>query len=178
MFANPAHSRVVLINPARTAPGDIPAERGRRRRDALTLLPIAYELFGVEILALGEYQPLYGFETLQSCVTVLDIKACSLWRDPRFTAWLAASDTGVVFLGGAWLEEDVFIAALEAAGLGYDVRVLADLSVARSEDDRTLMFDRFALHGILTMTVRQAILEWSACRDDPELKERVRQLLS
>jgi hypothetical protein len=28
------------------------------------------------------------------------------------------------------------------------------------------------------MTVRQELLEWSACRDDPELKERVRQLLS
>lgn len=178
MFANPAHSRVVLINPARTVHGEAAAERGRRRREGLSLLPIANELFGVEILALGECQPLDTLETLERCVTVLDIKACALWRDPQFTALLAASETGVVFLGGAWLEEDIFIAALEAARLGYDVRVLADLSVARNEDDRSLMFDRFALHGILTMTVRQALLEWSASRDDPDLKERVRQLLS
>lgn len=178
MFANPAHSRVVLINPARTAPGETAAERGRRRRDGLLLLPIAHELFGVEILALGEYQPLNGFETLDGCMTALDIRACSLWRDPQFTALLAASETGVVFLGGAWLKEDIFVAALEAAGLGYDVRVLADISMARSEDDRSLVFDRFSLHGILTMTVRQALLEWSTCCDDPELKERVRQLLS
>ena len=178
MFANSAHSRVVLINPARTAPGETAAERGRRRRDGLLLLPIAHELFGVETLALGEYGALNVCETLERCTTVLDIKACSLWRDPQLATLLAASDTGVVFLGGAWLEEDIFIAALEAAGLGYDVRVLADISVARSEDDRSLLFDRFALHGILTMTVRQALLEWSACRGDPELQERVHQLLS
>jgi nicotinamidase-related amidase len=90
-------------------------------------------------------------------------------------ASLAASNVGVIFLGGAWLEEEVFIAALEGVRFGYDVRVLADLSAARVETDRSLVLDRLALHGVLATTVRQTLLEWAVCLDDPILKQ---QLLS
>jgi hypothetical protein len=117
-------------------------------------------------------------EGLDKIVSVLDLDGLSLWNDLQFTNSLAASDVGVIFLGGAWLEEEVFITALEGAKLGYDVRLLADLSIARLEGDRPLVFDRLALHGVLTMTVRQALLEWAVCLDDPALKLRVRQLLS
>jgi hypothetical protein len=41
-----------------------------------------------------------------------------------------------------------------------------------------LVLDRFALHGVATITVRQALLEWSVCLDDPTLKEWVRLLLA
>lgn len=91
---------------------------------------------------------------------------------------LVAADVGVIVLGGAWLEEEVFITALEGVRLGYDVRVLADLSIARLEVDRSLVLDRLALHGVLAMTVRQALLEWAVCLDDPVVKQKVRLLLS
>lgn len=91
---------------------------------------------------------------------------------------LAASNVGAVFLGGAFLEEEVFIAALEGVKLGYDVRLLANLSMARHEGDRPLVLDRLALHGVLATTVRQALLEWAVCRDDPDLKQRFLTLLS
>jgi hypothetical protein len=61
----------------------------------------------------------------------------------------------VIFRGGAFLEEIVFIAALEGVRLGYDVRLLADLSMARREAERAPVFDRLALHGVLTTTVPQ-----------------------
>lgn len=102
----------------------------------------------------------------------------SLWQEERFTAQLSASGVGVVFLGGAWLEEDVFIAALEAVRLGYDVRLLADLAIARRRADRALVLDRLALHGVLPTTIRQAFLEWAASLDDPVRKQRVQELLS
>jgi nicotinamidase-related amidase len=101
-----------------------------------------------------------------------------LWCDQQFTASLLALNVGVVFLAGAWLEEEIFIAALEGVRLGYDVRVLADLTAARVETDRSLVLDRLALHGVLATTVRQTLLEWAVCLDDPILKQRVRQLLS
>ena len=73
---------------------------------------------------------------------------------------------------------EVFIAALEAVRLGYDVRLLADLSVARRDTDRSLVLDRLALHGVLMTTVRQALLEWAVCLDDPDCKQKVIGLLS
>jgi nicotinamidase-related amidase len=117
-------------------------------------------------------------QAITCSIVALDVDGLSLWRDRPFTESLSASDVGVVFLGGAWLEEEVFIAALEGVRFGYDVRVLADLSVARVESDRSLVLNRLALHGVLATTVRQTLLEWTVCLDDPIVKLRVRQLLS
>ncbi len=173
MLANPRHSRVVLINPSRGGLGKASAEVAVRRTESLSLLAAAHELFGIAVHAVG-WLP----AELDEIVQVLGLDGLSLWNDQRFTNSLAASDVGVIFLGGAWLEEEVYIAALEGVKLGYDVRLLADLSIARLEGDRPLVFDRLALHGVLTMTVRQALLEWAVCLADPALKLRVRHLLS
>jgi hypothetical protein len=174
MLADPHHSRIVLINLARGGQ----AEFGARRNAALTLLPACREIFAVGLTAIGEYDPTQLAGEVVHSITPLDVNGLCLWRDQRFTASLAASDIGVIFLGGAWLDEEVLMAALEGVKLGYDVRLLADLSMARLEADRSLVLDRLALHGVLTMTVRQALLEWAVCLDDPTLKQRVQQLLS
>jgi hypothetical protein len=130
------------------------------------------------MFAIGEYRSTLVPENLNKVVTVLDVDGLALWSDQKFIASLAASDIGVIVLGEAWLEEEIFIAALEAVKLGCDVRVLADLSIARLEVDRSLVLDRLALHGVLTMTVRQALLEWAMFLDDPVLRQSVQQLLS
>ncbi|MBT1516386.1 hypothetical protein KIP88_38745, partial [Bradyrhizobium sp. SRL28] len=80
--------------------------------------------------------------------------------------------------GGSWLEEDIFIAALQAAERGYDVRLLSDLIATRVDADRSLALDRLALHGILATTVRQTLLEWAVYLHDPLLMQKVQQLLS
>ncbi|SDH59305.1 MULTISPECIES: isochorismatase family protein [Bradyrhizobium] len=178
MLADPRHSRIVLINLARGEQASVAAEFATRRRASLTLLPFCQKIFGVSQTAVGEYERSQLAEEVAHSIAPLDVDGLSLWLDQRFTDSLAASNVGVVVLGGAWLEEDVFIAALEGVRRGYDVRLLADLSTARVEADRSLVLDRLALHGVLTTTVRQALLEWAVCLDDASLKQRVRQLLS
>lgn len=178
MLADPRRSRVVLINLTRGEQTSMPVEFAARRRASLALLPICQEVFGVPQAAIGEYEPNQIPDGVAHSIVSMNIDGLSFWRDQEFTASLATSNVGVIFLGGAWLEEEVFIAALEGVGLGYDVRVLADLSVARIETDRSLVLDRLALHGVLATTVRQTLLEWAVCLDDPSLKQRVRQLLS
>jgi nicotinamidase-related amidase len=178
MLANPGHSRIVPINPSRSEPGEVPAEIAARRRQSQMLLPAAQEIFGVGLSVSGEYEPAKLPEKFNDIATVLKADGLSLWSDQRFRGSLAASDVGVIFLGGAWLEEEVLIAALEGVKLGYDVRLLADLSIARLEGDRPLVVDRLALHGVLTTTARQTLLEWAVCLDDAVLKRRVQQLLA
>jgi hypothetical protein len=178
MLADPRRSRVVLINLTRGEQANMPAEFAARRRASLALLPVCQDVFGVSQLAIGEYEPNQIPDEVARSILQMNIDGLSLWHDQEFTASLTASNVGVILLGGAWLEEEVFIAALQGVRLGYDVRVLADLSVARVETDRSLVLDRLALHGVLATTVRQTLLEWTVCLDDPILKQRVRQLLS
>lgn len=177
MLADPRCSRVVLINLARGEQASMAAEFVARRRASLALLPLCQDVFGVTQLAIGEYEPNQIPDGVAHSIVPMSSDALSMWRDHEFTASLAASNIGVVFLGGAWLEEDVFIAALEGVRLGYDVRVLADLSIARLETDRSLVLHRLALHGVLATTLRQTLLEWAVCLDDPIMKQKVRQLL-
>jgi hypothetical protein len=178
MLANPRQSRLVLINPARGEATAASAQLVERWHEGLSLLPWAFEILGVGLHAIGEYDSAQLPEPLARSITPLDGDGLSLWRNEGFTTSLVASNVAVIFLGGAFLEEEVFIAALEGVRLGYDVRLLADLSLARRETDRSLVFDRLALHGVLTTTVRQALLEWAVCLDDPILKQRVVELLS
>jgi len=178
MLADPRHSRLVLINLARGEASGVSSEFGARRRESLALLPAAFEIFGVSLHAVGEYDRAQLPQALAPLIDPMDGDGLSLWRNAELTTSLAASNAGVIFLGGAFLDEDVFITALEGVKLGYDMRLLADLSLARREADRSLVLDRLALHGVITTTVRQALLEWAVCLDDPLLKQKVRKLLS
>lgn len=178
MLADPRHSRLVLINLARGEAGGISAEFIARWREGLSLLPAASEILGIGVHAIGEYDAAQLPNALPPLIMLLDGDGLSLWRNERFTASLVSTNASFVFFGGAFLEEDVFIAALEGVRLGFDVRLLADLCVARHEADRSLVLDRLALHGVLTTTVRQTLLEWAVCLDDPVRKERVQKLLA
>jgi hypothetical protein len=177
MLADPRHSRIVLIN-LTSGEQAISTDFAARRRASLSLLPICQQIFGVVQQAIGEYRRAQLPDDAIHSIMQLDIDGLSIWRDPQFIDSLASSNVGVVFLGGSWLEEEVFIAALEGVRLGYDVRLFTDLSIARVEADRSLVIDRLALHGVLATTVRQALLEWAVCLDDPVLKQKVQQLLS
>jgi nicotinamidase-related amidase len=178
MLADPRNSRIVLINLARSEPGGASARWAARWQESRLLLPAARQLFGVAVHSVGECPPADILVDLADSVTWLDVDALSLWRDQRFAAPLGMPDIGVIFIGGAWLEEEVLFAALEGVKLGYDVRLLVDLSLARCDSDGPHVLDRLALHGVLPTTIRQTLLEWAVCLDDPILKQRVRQLLS
>ncbi len=177
MLANPRHSRIVLINPAGWQPGQVSNRFAARWHDSLALLPAAAEIFGVDVDVIGQYDPAQFPQRLASAIIPLKGDDLTLWRDSQFTASLKASGTNTVFVGGAFLEEHVLVTALEGARLGYDVRLLADLSPARVASDRALVVGRLALHGVVTTTVRQALLEWAVCLDDPILIKRVQMVL-
>ena len=176
MLADPRSSRVILINPTR---GDLWAAADLAARHiGLSLLQAGVEMFGVPSAIVGNYSPFNsrGIAQLVQSMTQLDVDALSIWQDRRFTDSLISSETGIILFGGAWLEEEIFIAAIQGAERGYDVRVMSDLAQARVNTDRSLVFDRLALHGILATTVRQTLLEWAVSRDDPLLKQKVQQL--
>lgn len=178
MLADPRRSQLVLINPARCVLGKRPAGFATRWHESLSLLPHVLNIFGLGVHAAGSFDPGLIPVRLADAITMLDTDGLSLWQDERFTAHLSAAGIGVLFFGGAWLEEDVLIAALQGARLGYDVRLLADLSRPRDEAMRPLVLDRLALHGVLSTTVRQAMLEWAVCFEDPVVMQKVQQLLA
>ncbi|WJR75507.1 hypothetical protein [Bradyrhizobium sp. NP1] len=161
--------------------GETPASAGLAARQvSLSLLQAGLEIFGVASTLIGECHP-FGIEATERdghSMTQLDGDGISIWHDRRFTDTLASPETGIIFFGGSWLEEEIFIAALQGAQRGYDVRLLSDLIAVRVETDRSLVFDRLALHGILPTTVRQTLLEWAVCLDDPLLRQKVQLLLS
>ncbi|XIA67619.1 hypothetical protein ACFIOY_19755 [Bradyrhizobium sp. TZ2] len=169
---------MVLINLRR---GETPASAGlAARHNSFSLLQTGLEMFTVASTLIGECQPsgIKGGQQLVDSMTQLDLDALSIWHDRRFTDNLASPETGIIFFGGSWFEEEIFIAALQAAERGYDVRLLSDVTAARVEADRSLVFNRLALHGILATTVRQTLLEWAVCLHDPLLTKKVQQLLS
>ncbi|MCK1479465.1 hypothetical protein IVB27_33165 [Bradyrhizobium sp. 197] len=132
----------------------------------LALLPACLDVFGIRQIAVGEYQPGILPAHTTASTEHFDVDALYAWRDPRLAARLAESAAGVIFLGGAFLEEEVLIAALEGAEHGYDIRLLSDLSVARDEADRSIALPRLVHHGILATTIRQALLEWAVSLGD------------
>jgi hypothetical protein len=178
MLADPRQSRLFLINIGRIASGGGTSTCDARRRNGLALLPAAFECLGVRIFALGDFEPNSVPSDLARVTAVMTGNPFSLWRSESIAASHAEANVGVVFLGGAWLDEDILILALQALQLGYDVRVLADISLARYEADRRLVLDRLAVHGALVTTVRQALLEWATQADDPSVQTKILQHLS
>lgn len=178
MLADPRQSLLVLINPTRVGAHTASGEFALRRREGLALLPAVPQILGVGVHSIGEYDAAQFPAELARSITPLDGDGLSLWRNERFRTTIAISNAKVIFLGGAFLEEEIFIAALEAVRLGYDVHLIVDLSVARREADRSLVLDRLALHGVLTTSVRQAMLEWAVCLDDPASRQKIIKLLS
>ncbi len=177
MLADPRQSRIVLINVARSM-RQACADACSRMRASLALLPAVIDIFAIPVHAVGEARYDTAPDQLAHVFREIDSEPLSLWQDPIFAQSVLTPEASVVFLGGAWLEEEVLIATLEGVRRGYDVRVLADLSVARLEIDRNLALNRLAMHGVPAMTLRQALLEWAAYAEDPSVSEMVHRRLA
>ena len=177
MLADPRHSCIILLNMAR---GD---RRGCEeailgQTASMALLPAAREVFGIRMITIGEYERDALPRQVAASFEHLGDDALSLWRYPSLTQGLSASGIGIIFLGGAFLEEELLLAALEGARQGYDIRLLSDLSLTRQEADRSLVLNRLAHYGIFAVTVRQALLEWAVALGDEAVSRRIHGLLS
>lgn len=117
-----------------------------------------------------------SFASIATCQAIPN-DPVNLWRDENMAERLGPPETQVLYFAGAWLEEEVLIAALSAARIGYDARVFTDLCVLRSLLDRTTALDRLMQHDVLTTTVRQTVMEWSRAVPDHALARRLRAIL-
>ncbi|HEX7883999.1 MAG TPA: hypothetical protein VF499_14840 [Afipia sp.] len=177
MLADPQRSRVVLVNPARTLSLGATGERASRAAERLELLSTCHEWLAVPTFAIGEYDSDAMPSTFGAGVRHLGGQALDLWSDTQFTSDLEASAGHCIFLGGFWLDEDVLILALEGAWLGYDIRLLLDLSWPRQDGDLFLTIQRLMLHGVIPTNVRQMLLEWTVHTGNRDLRDKVMRLL-
>lgn len=176
MIANPRRSSVLLIHLDRCLAEGVSGEV-EDWRASVSLLEAARKIFGIPLVLAGECGR--AFECIEGAAQGLagpNLDPLGIWGEGVFP--FAAEETGVVFVGGAWLEEDVLLTAIRAASLGYDVRLLTDLSRLRRAVDRQLTIERLAMHGVLTVTLRQALLEWAVFTEDKATMALVRALLA
>lgn len=174
MLADPRQSVVLILNPDRASTGALEQDA---HSENFPLLEAGCRLLGVTPLALGDCKPQTSNTRTPQVFQMIPLDGRLPWKDERFIQRMAQDDYRFLYLAGAWLEEDVFMTALEGAARGYDIRLLSDLSAARREAERRPMFDRLVLHGMLVTTVRQTLLEWALRLGDSGLIEEIRQLL-
>ena len=178
MFATLDRSTIILINPQTVAAINLSDRIKRRIEKAHTLLRDAVRVTGVPMRLLGAVDDAANFfASLPDC-QVLSGDAVNFWRDEDVTDRLGPPETQAVHIGGAWLEEDILVAALSAVRIGYDTRVLLDLSIARSLFDRASALDRLTPHGVLMTTVRQTVIEWSLSSPNIDIAGQLRELLA
>ncbi|MHC2463335.1 hypothetical protein [Bradyrhizobium embrapense] len=173
MLADSRTSRVVLVNPAWVFSAGEACARARKARESLRLLAACHAWFAIRAFAIGDL----GSAALDPSISRLSSDPLDLWTDTEFIADMEASQGCCVLLGGGWIDEDILMLALQGAWLGYDVRLLLDLSCQRCEGDEALVIKRLVLHGVIPTTLRQTVLEWSVQIDDRALRQMVRQFL-
>lgn len=178
MLADPHRSRVFLIHPDRCLAGDADG-RSREWRDGVSLLAATQAMFAISPIVVGERDTAMKVisATDERCVAP-GVDPLTMWQTGQLPSALRMDDAGVLFFAGAWFDEDVLLAAIRASSVGYDVRLLVDLSRSRRASEQQLVVDRAAMHGILAVTLRQALLEWAACTEDQVTIARVRALLA
>jgi hypothetical protein len=177
MFATLDRSTIMLINPQRAAGMNLSDRFKKRIEKNHALLRDAVRVSGVSMRLLGDVDNATNpFASLPNC-QVLSGDAVNFWRDEEVTDRLGPPEIQVVYVGGAWLEEHILVAALSAVRIGYDTRVLLDVSVARSLFDRTSALERLTQHGVLMTTVRQTVIEWSLSALDHNIGQQLREIL-
>ena len=132
MFSVPDHSLVLLINPDIACRAELPDEVRTRLENSCGLLRQTLRAAAVPARLLGAAEEIgASFAAIANC-EVIPNDPVNVWRNQDMIDRLGPPQTQVLYLGGAWLEEEVLIAALSAAHIGYDTRVFTDLSVLRS----------------------------------------------
>ena len=161
MLAISEKSVVLLINSETVRLATLPDQFRNRIEKCRALLHHAAQVSGVSMRLLGAAgDSATPFSSLPNCQSLAG-DTVNVWRDMDVSDRLGPPDTHVLYCGGAWLDEDVLVAALSAVQIGYDTRVLVDVSIARTQFDRAWALERLEQHGVLMTTVRQTMVEWS-----------------
>jgi hypothetical protein len=177
MLAISERSVVLLINPDSGRLAPLPAQFRTHIEMRRALLRHFVQISGVSVRLLGDVGDAAAtFQSLPQC-QILAGDAVSFWRGDDVGRRLGPPDTRVVYIGGAWLDEHVLAAALSAVRIGYDTRVLVDVSVAQTRFDRAWALERLAQHDVLMTTMRQTMTEWSLAAPDERTSQQLRNTL-
>jgi hypothetical protein len=136
MLAVAERSVVLLVNPDTDRLACLPAQFRTRIQLSRALLRHFVQVSKASLRLLGDVgDAAVSFRSLPNC-QIINGDALSFWRNNDVGRRLGPYDTQVIYIGGAWLDQDVLGAALSAAEIGYDTRVLVDVSVAQTQFDR------------------------------------------
>jgi hypothetical protein len=174
MFPTPKNSTVLLVNPSRSRLKPLPTQFRNRIDLNLILLRHLLQVSGVAIRVLGDVtEPVINVESMPNCKN-LGTDTLRFWREDKASHELGERGS-FVYIAGAWLDQDVFATALSANRVGYETRVLVDVSVARSRFDRQWALERLEQESVRMATIRQTITEWSLAAPDERIFRRLRK---
>jgi hypothetical protein len=177
MFVTSETSTILLINPHPRWLTSLPTRFRTKIALNRILLRHFVQVSGSSIRLLGDVgEAAASFRSLPKC-EILAEDAVEFWRSGEAERRLGPADGRAIFLGGAWLDEHVFAAALSTSRIGYDVRVLVDVSVAKTRFDRVWALERFEQHGVKMTTMRQTVTEWSLATSDESVSRQLREML-
>jgi hypothetical protein len=177
MLVTSETSIVLLINPHPRWLTSLPARFRTKIAINRIMLRHFVQVTGTSIRLLGEIgEAAASFRSLPKC-EILSEDAVAFWRNKDVERRLGPADRRAIFLGGAWLDEHVFAAALTTSRIGYDVRVLVDVSVAKTRFERVWALERFQQHGVKVTTMRQTMTEWSLSASDEKVSRQLRDML-
>lgn len=80
---------------------------------------------------------------------------------------------GRLLIGGAYLEDAVTFASMEALAGGYDVYLLSDLIAVSNKKYARFLWTRLFQAGAVPTTMTQLLLEWAASTTEPDLGARI-----
>jgi Isochorismatase family len=174
MLPTPKNSTVLLVNPSRSRLTPLPS-RFRHRVDVnLILLRHLLQISGVAIRILGDVtEPMINVERMPSCKN-LGADTLRFWREKKPNHELGEVGR-FVYIAGAWLDQEVFATALSTNRIGYETRVLVDVSVARSRFDRQWALERLEQESVRMTTIRQTVTEWSLAASDEATFRQLRK---
>jgi|307.fasta_scaffold120476_1 hypothetical protein len=177
MLAISQRSVVLLVNPSPGRLAHLPPQFRSRVEISRGLLRHFVQVAGVSLRLLGDIgSASASFRSLANC-QVLAGDPVRFWRDNDVGRRLGPADTQVIYVGGAWLDQDVLAAALSAVHIGYDTRVLVDVSIALTYFDRAWALERLEQHDVLITTMRQTMTEWSLAAPDENISRQLRDAL-
>jgi hypothetical protein len=178
MFVTSESSIILLINPHPRWLASLPPRFRTKIAMNRILLRHFAQVTGTCLRLLGEAgEAAASFRSLPNC-EILSEDPIAFWRSKQVERRLGPPDRRAIFLGGAWLDEHVFAAALSTSRIGYDVRVLVDVSVAKTRFERVWALERFEQHGVKVTTMRQTMTEWALAASDENVSRQLRDLLA
>jgi hypothetical protein len=103
--------------------------------------------------------------------------AGSSWSTSGLGSALAAQGRSSLVLCGFWFETTVTFIALPALASGFEVFIVLDTTLARSEDARSPAMDRLLHAGAVPTTAAQLVFEWIEASADPHQRSSLSLLV-